>query len=115
MGRFRIQLLLEDNTWSTRYNIPKNDKYSDTSTQWTKLSINVTDEKYGIKLYYDKIDSAHAEMGFSKNTITHSLYQLIYENYSKDLLESLPDYRKIVLLKFLFSKRCWVIKGMWIF
>ena len=24
MGRFRIQLLLEDNTWSTRYNTPKN-------------------------------------------------------------------------------------------
>ena len=27
MGRFRIQLLLEDNTWSTRYNIPKNDRF----------------------------------------------------------------------------------------
>ena len=26
MGRFRIQLSLEDNTWSTRYNIPKNDR-----------------------------------------------------------------------------------------
>ena len=23
MGRFRIQLVLEDNTWNTRYNIPK--------------------------------------------------------------------------------------------
>ena len=23
MGRFRIQLLLEDNTWSTQYTIPK--------------------------------------------------------------------------------------------
>ena len=26
MDRFRIQLFLEDNTWSTRYNILKNDK-----------------------------------------------------------------------------------------
>ena len=26
MGRFKNQLLLEDNTWSTRYNIPKNDQ-----------------------------------------------------------------------------------------
>ena len=26
MGRSRIQLLLKDNTWSTRYNIPKNDR-----------------------------------------------------------------------------------------
>ena len=38
MGRFRIQLILEDNTWSTGYNIPKNDRYSDTSTDWTLLS-----------------------------------------------------------------------------
>ena len=44
MGRFRIQLLLEDHTWSTRYNIPKNDRYSDSSTQWTKLSLNFTVE-----------------------------------------------------------------------
>ena len=35
MGRFRIQILLEDNTWSTRYNIQKNDRYSDSSTDWT--------------------------------------------------------------------------------
>ena len=35
MGRFRIQLLLNDNTWSTKYNIPKNDRYSDNSTDWT--------------------------------------------------------------------------------
>ena len=28
MGRFRIQLLLEDYTWSTIYNIKKNSQYS---------------------------------------------------------------------------------------
>ena len=44
MGRFRIQLLLEENTWSTRYNIPKNDRYSDTSTQWTLVISNFTVE-----------------------------------------------------------------------
>ena len=43
MGRFRIQLLLEDNTWSTRYSIPKNDRYCDLSTKWTKLSLNFTE------------------------------------------------------------------------
>ena len=32
VGRFRIQLLLEDNTWSTPNNIPKNDRHSDNST-----------------------------------------------------------------------------------
>ena len=49
MGRFRIQLLLEDKTWSTRYNIPKNDRYSNISTDWTLVSLVFTIEKYGIK------------------------------------------------------------------
>ena len=39
IGRFGIQLLLEDNTWSTRYNTAKDDRYSDTSPHWTKLSL----------------------------------------------------------------------------
>ena len=73
MGRFRIQLLLEDNTWSTRYNTPKNDRYSDSSTQWTKLSLNFTEENYGIKFIYDEIDTAHADMCFSNITMTHSV------------------------------------------
>ena len=34
MGRFRNQLLLEDNTWSTQYTIAKNSQYSDISTEW---------------------------------------------------------------------------------
>ena len=42
MGRFRIQLLLEDNTWSTRYNIPKNDQFSEISTEWTLVSLTFT-------------------------------------------------------------------------
>ena len=74
MGRFRIQLLLEHNTWSTRYNIPKNDRYSDTSTDWTLVSLNFTEENYGIKLIYDQIDTPHADMCYSNITITHSVY-----------------------------------------
>ena len=73
MGRFRIQLLLEKNPWSTRYNIPKNDRYSNSSTQWTKLSLNFTEENYGIKLIFDEIDSAHSDMCFSNISITHSV------------------------------------------
>ena len=72
-GHFRIQLLFEDNTWSTRYNIPKNDRYSDSSTDWTKLSLNLTVENYGIILIYDEIDSPHADMCFSNIIITHSI------------------------------------------
>ena len=73
MGRFRIHLLLENNTWSTRYNIPKKDRYSDSSTQWTKLSLNFTVENYGIRLVYDQIDTPHADMCFSNISITHSV------------------------------------------
>ena len=43
-GRFRIQFLLEDGTWSTRYKILKNDRYSDSSTDWTLVSLNFTIE-----------------------------------------------------------------------
>ena len=73
MGRFRIQLLLQDNTWSTRYNIPKNDRYSDNSTDCRLVSLNFTVENYGIILIYDQIDSPHADMCFSNITITHSV------------------------------------------
>ena len=74
MGRFRIQLLLEDNTWSIRYKIPKNDRYNNSSTQWTLVNLNFTEENYGIKLISDQIDTPHADMCFSDITITHSVY-----------------------------------------
>ena len=73
MGRFRVQLLLQDNTWSTRYNIPKNNRYSNSPTQWSKLSLNFTEENYGIKLILDEIDSAHSDMCFGNFLITHSI------------------------------------------
>ena len=73
MGRFRIQFLFEDNTWNTRYIIPKNDRYSKSSTDWTFLKLKFTIEIYGFKLTYDQIDTAHADMCFSNITITHSV------------------------------------------
>ena len=82
MGRIRIQLFLKVNTWSTRYNIPKNDRYSG-STQWTKLSLNFTVEIYGIKLIYDEIDTAHADLCFGNITKTHSVYQMDHVYYFK--------------------------------
>ena len=103
MGRFRIQLLLNENTWSTQYTIPKNDRYSDTSADWTLLNLDFTVENYGVKLIYDEINSAHADMCFSNITITHSVIQMNYEKYFKDTFESTPDYRKIVLLIFLIK------------
>ena len=74
MGRFRIQLSLENNTWSTQYTIAKNSQYSDSSTDWTSLNLDLTVENFGIKLIYDQIDTAHADMCFSNITITQSVY-----------------------------------------
>ena len=37
-GRFRMQLLSDDNTWSTQYTIAKKTHYSDTSTDWTLVN-----------------------------------------------------------------------------
>ena len=70
MGRFRIQLLLEGNTWSTQYTIAKNTQYSDTSTDWTLLNLDFTIENYGIILVYDQIDKPHADMFFKYNNNT---------------------------------------------
>ena len=74
MGRFRIQLLLEDNAWSTMYIIPKNDRYSDTSSDWTLINVNFTIENYGVRLIYDEINTAICDICFSNITITHSVY-----------------------------------------
>ena len=71
---FRIQLLLEDDTWNTQYTTPKNDQYSISSTEWTLLNLDFTEKTYGIKLSYYQIHTAHADMCFSNITITHSVY-----------------------------------------
>ena len=74
MGRFRIQLLLEDNTWSTQYTIAKKTQDSDNSTDRTLLNLDFTVEISGYKLIYDQIDKLHADMCFSNITIRYSVF-----------------------------------------
>ena len=74
MGRLQIQLLLDNNTWSTQYTIPKNTQYTDSPTEWKLLNIDFSVENYGIKMVYDQIDTPHADMCFSNIAITHSVY-----------------------------------------
>ena len=62
MGRCRIQLLLEDNTWSTQYTITKNTHCSNSSTDSTLLTLDFTVENYGIKFIIDQKDTPHADM-----------------------------------------------------
>ena len=74
MGRFRIQILLDDNTWKNDYTIEKNSQFSNSSTEWSLLNLDFSEENYRIRLIYDRIDTAHADMSFSDITITHSVY-----------------------------------------
>ena len=103
MSRFRIQFLLENNTWSTQYTIPKNDQYSDNSTDWTLLNLDVTVENYGTKIIYDQIDTALADMCFSNITITFLYIKKENSIYFGDTFESKLDYRKILLIIFLIK------------
>ena len=68
MGRFRIQLLLEDKSWSTIYNINKNSHDSDGSAVWHLFDLGITPENYGVIFIYDQIPTAHSDICFS-NTI----------------------------------------------
>ena len=74
MGRFRIQLILETNTWSTQNTIPTNDQYCNSSTEWTLSDLDFTIENYGIKIIYDQLDTAHADICCSNITTTLSVY-----------------------------------------
>ena len=74
MAGFLLQLLLEDNTWSTQYTIAKDTQYSASSIEWTVLNLDFTKENYGYKLIDDQIDTAHCDMCFSNTTITLSVY-----------------------------------------
>ena len=74
MGRLRIQLLIEDNIWSIQYTMAKNNQYSDSSTDWTLINLKFTREKYSIRLVYDQIDIAQANLCFNNVTITHFVY-----------------------------------------
>ena len=74
MPRFRVQILLENGNWENKYTIEKNSQFSNTSTEWTHLSLDFTQENCGVRLLFDRIDSAHADMCISNISITHTLF-----------------------------------------
>ena len=54
MARCIFQILLEDNTWPTRYNIHKNDRHSNSSTDWTLVSLMFTVKNMVLNYYMIK-------------------------------------------------------------
>ena len=73
LGRFTIQLLLGDNTWSTIYYINENSQITNGSTVWDLFDVDITQENYAVKFIYDQIPRAHADMCFSNKIISHSV------------------------------------------
>ena len=73
MGRFRIQLLLLNGQWHSKYINAINNKYGNASSEWTSLNIDFTEKNSDNKLIYDEIDTALADMCFSNIMITNSL------------------------------------------
>ena len=74
MGRFRIQLLLDENTWSTQYTIPKNSQNSNSSTEWKLINLYITIRNNCIKFILYHVDIARSDMCFSNKTITYSVH-----------------------------------------
>ena len=74
MPRFRIQILLENGNWENKFTIEKRSQFSNSSTEWTHLSLDFTQENNGIRLIFDRISSAHADMSLSNISITHTLF-----------------------------------------
>ena len=70
MRCFRSQHLLDDNTWSTRYIIPKIDHCSNSSTQGTLVGLYFNVENYGMNLFYDQINTPQEDIHFRNITIT---------------------------------------------
>ena len=66
MGRFRIQLLLDDNTWSTQHTICEMIVTMIHRLIGLYYILDFTIENYVIKLLYDEMDCPHADMCFSK-------------------------------------------------
>ena len=63
MDRFRFQLLVEDDLWTTQNTIAKKSQHTNSPTEWELLNLDFTVENYGIKLIFDQIDTAHSDMG----------------------------------------------------
>ena len=95
--RFKTQLLSSDDTWSAQDIIPKNAHSSDSSTQWTLVSLSFNVENYSIKLIYDQVDTAHAGMCFSVFTIKQSVYSMNDVAYFEKIFESIRDFENFFI------------------
>ena len=74
MGRIDIQLL-RNGVWKTEFAIEKDTNFSVDESSWTLLNMDIISQpNYVIKIVYSGMNSAHADMDFSDNNITHTIF-----------------------------------------
>ena len=96
--------MTEKSIWSTRHFVRKNDRYIDSSTQWTLVSLIFDKNNYCIKTIYDQKDTPNADMCLSINSKTHSVYSRDKKSLFQVFVKPIPYYRKIALLLLLIKK-----------
>ena len=79
MGRFRNHIILSYNTWFTRYYLPKNDRYSSPSTQWTLVCSKNETKIFSMEIIDDEVDTAVADVHLDILTITHCVFKWIIQ------------------------------------
>ena len=83
----------------------ENTSYSATSEEWFLLDWAFPTSNQSIRLYYDEIDTALANMSFKKVVLSNFVFQRDQEKYLEDMFEAITDYKKIVFfLMFLVWK-----------
>ena len=88
MGRIRIEFLVPNGKWFSKYVIDKNTNFNATSQGWTLLNLDFTETNYGIKLVFDQLDTALAVLCFSNVVITHPVYEMDHIIFLKDFFRN---------------------------
>ena len=78
MGCFGIQRKSPNGQWQSNKVIDKNINCIATSEKWINLIKDFTETNYGIKLYFDQINTTLADMCVSNNMITHSVFSMCH-------------------------------------
>ena len=73
MAGLRTQFIIPIGHWYSKFIVAKTTNYSTISTDWNLVNIDFTEKKYGVKILYDELDSALADMCFSNNLIIPSV------------------------------------------
>ena len=90
MEWFKIQTLIPNDHWFSKRNLEKTN-CSANPTDWSFLNTVFTEKNDGIKLIYDKIVNAFADMCFTNIRTTHPVWQMDHINSFRGLFEAISE------------------------